>query len=101
MMMHRLANFKFTQVSISKVCNMLESYNKSVIDYGMDSQCTSLGEDIVGWTVSVQVSERTLWYGQPVYSLGEDTATSVLTSAFKVKLAYTQLVLLGRMLPIK
>ena len=68
MMMHRLANFKFTQVSISKVCNMLESYNKSVIDYGMDSQCTSLGEDIVGWTVSVQVSERTLWYGQPVYT---------------------------------
>ena len=68
---------------------------------GMDSQRTRLGEDNVGWTASVQVSERTSWYGQPVYSLGTDTATSVLTSAFKVKLAYTQLVLLGRMLPIK
>jgi hypothetical protein len=80
---------------------MLDSYNKSVIDYGMDSQCTNLREDIVGWAVSIQVSERTLWDGQSVYSLGEDTATSVLTSAFKMKLAYTQLALQERMLPIK
>jgi len=41
---------------------MLESYNKSVINYGIDGQCTSLGKYI---------------------------ATCVLTNAFKMKLTYT------------